>query len=205
MSLAHQRFDEFLGALATKTPAPGGGAVAAFTGALACGLAEMVIAYSMTKRLEAHRAELDRAATELADLRRALVDAADADAAAYTRLNESLKFKERTPVQESVYRAALVGATDAPASVARLAVRMLEILDGLGDRWNINLASDLAMAARLALTATQSAAWNVRMNEPLVRAAGVGVEILTRVGADLDRAGVLARRIEDRAVAAMKP
>jgi formiminotetrahydrofolate cyclodeaminase len=205
MSFATEQIGAFLDTLASKTPTPGGGAVAALTGAMAAGLGEMVVAYSMTKRLAAHRADLERTGTELAGLRRALLEAADADAVAYARLNESLKFKERTPVQESVYRAALVSATDAPASVARLSVRVLEVLDALGDRWNINLASDMAMAARLAQTAAQSAAWNVRMNEPLARAAGVGTEILARVATDTDRAGQLGRRIEDRAAAAMKP
>ncbi len=205
MTFAHQRIDEFLDALARKSPTPGGGAVAALTGALGAGLGEMVVAYSMTKRLEAHKADLERTGTELAGLRRDFLEAADADAAAYARLNDVLKIKERSPAQESTYRAALVSATDAPASVARLAARLVEILDALGDRWNINLASDLAMAALLARSAAQSAAWNVRMNEPLVRAAGVGVEILSRVGMDVARVEQLSRRIEDRAGAALKP
>jgi len=205
VTIAQQPIAEFLNALAGRTPTPGGGAVAAFTGALAAGLGEMVVAYSLSKRLEAHKADLERTGIELAGLRRDFLAAADADAAAYARLNDALKFKERTPAQESVYRAALVSATDAPASVARMAARLVETLDGLGDRWNINLASDMAMAALLARTAAQSAAWNIRMNEPLVRAAGVGVEILDRVRTDVARVEQIGRRIEDRATAAMKP
>jgi formiminotetrahydrofolate cyclodeaminase len=47
MSLAKLSIDEFLEQLASRTPTPGGGSVAALTGALAAGLGQMVAAYTL--------------------------------------------------------------------------------------------------------------------------------------------------------------
>ena len=55
--LTRQPFEDLLNAIAARTPTPGGGAVAASTGALACAMGRMVVAYSANaKKPEAHRA-----------------------------------------------------------------------------------------------------------------------------------------------------
>ena len=55
-SLSSLRFAELLDQIGAKTPAPGGGAVACASGALAASLAHMVVAYSLGKKwLAAHQ------------------------------------------------------------------------------------------------------------------------------------------------------
>ena len=48
-SINSQSIDAFLETLASKTPAPGGGATACLAGALACAQAQMVVEYSLGK------------------------------------------------------------------------------------------------------------------------------------------------------------
>ena len=57
---------DYLGALAAKSPTPGGGAVASTTGATAAALAGMVVAYSLGKKnLAPHQPLLEDAAHRL--------------------------------------------------------------------------------------------------------------------------------------------
>lgn len=197
MALADQRVSELLEALASKSPTPGGGAIAALTGAMACGLAEMVLAYSMVKRLQPHHAEIEKARAELAAIRAEFVRAGDADAAAYQRFNDAMRIADRTPDQEEEYREALIAATEAPASVIALCLRVMHIIEALEDRWNANLASDLAMASILTSAAARSGWWNVRMNAPLLRDAEIGAELVERADADDSRVEAAGRRMRD--------
>jgi len=199
MALGDQRVSEFLESLASKTPTPGGGAVAALTGALACGLAEMVLSYSLVKRLEPHHEAIEGYRAELASIRAAFLRAGEADARAYGRLNAAMRVKHRTPEQEREYRDAVIGATEPPLEVLRLALSMLEMLDALDAMWNANLASDMAMAAVLGAAAARSAWWNIRMNEPGARAVGADIEPIEVADADLERAEDIATLVEDRA------
>ena len=198
MSFANDPLGGFLESLASKSPTPGGGAVACVTGAMAAGLFEMVLNYSLIKRLEAHRPAIEDALHWTTSARAAFLASADFDAAAYRQLNELMKIQARTPEQERGYRMVLTGAIKCPAGAVHLSRSLLERIDALGDRWNHNLESDLAISAILAAAAARSAWWNVRANEPLVRAAGICPEVMGEADAELAQAEELARRIESR-------
>lgn len=199
MGIADLRIAEFLDALGSKTPTPGGGAVAGLTGAMACGLGEMVLAYSRVKRLEPHHAEIERARTELAAFRRGMVEAADDDATAYARLNAAMRTTERSEAEVREFRDAAVAATEAPVRVLRLAHKALSVLDGCAERWNHRLASDMAMAALLAAAAARSAWWNAKMNEPTLAESGADMAVVAFVAADLEQCEEIARRVQARA------
>ena len=62
------RFDDLLQRIAEKTPSPGGGSVAAATGALASALGQMVSSYSVGSKTDAPTSE--RLATALSNLRK---------------------------------------------------------------------------------------------------------------------------------------
>jgi formiminotetrahydrofolate cyclodeaminase len=203
MGIADQRVGEMLADLASKSPVPGGGGIAALTGAMAAGLGEMVLAYSVVQRLAPHHADIEKARAELAEIRASFVQAADDDAAAYARLNAVMRIKDRTPDQDREFREAASAATGAPVRVMRLAGRMLTVFDGLEGRWNDRLASDMAMAALLAMAAARSAWWNVRMNTPLLRDAGGDMTLVAFVDSDLDQCDRVARQVEGRAHAAV--
>jgi len=83
--------EELLEAIAARTPAPGGGAVASCIGALGAALASMVVAYSIRHRkLADHQEELQVAARRLMSARTLLLSLADEDAAAYGQDRKSV-------------------------------------------------------------------------------------------------------------------
>lgn len=169
-ALANDTLGDFLGKLGKKTPAPGGGAVASVVGALAAALGRMVVAYSVGKPLLAeHQALIADADHRLERAAALMLALADEDAAAYAELNAVMKL----PPEDAERRAREPGAIDAaigaPRAVLAAATDLLRLLESLVGRSNAHLRSDLAIAAVLAEGAASSAAWNVRINLPLIK------------------------------------
>lgn len=163
------RFDELLAAIAAKQPTPGGGAVAAATGATAAALAGMVVSYSLGKKdLAAHQPALTDAAAHLQRARAVFLELADEDAAAYAWLNGLQKLPEADAKRAAEYPQAVAACVQAPMATLAASVdiaRLCRALVSITNKW---LKSDLAIAAILADAAAKSAACNVRINTPLV-------------------------------------
>ena len=194
--------DALLDAIAAKQPVPGGGAVAGLVHAIASALGGMVVAYSEGRKTLAEHAErlaLARATLERHRVR--ALDLAAEDARAYAAMNELWRLPEDDPVRRERMPAATRAAIAAPRATAELGLELLEVLEGLVGRSNRHLGSDLAIAAILAEAAVRSAAWNVRVNLPLVPDAEERSEAEGFVAASLKQATEASRSIE-RAVAA---
>ncbi len=189
-SIDQRTLGEILAAIAARTPAPGGGAAAALTAAMSAALVQMVVRYSAGQPDE-----------DLASLERLGSDAlrlADADAQAFAALSRLWKLPRDDARRRAGWAGAVAAAIAAPRGVKQTALDTLKLLDRLSATANANLRSDVAIAALLAVTGARSAAWNVRVNLPLVddpeEAARIGAEV-ERTLEETDR---LARSIEQR-------
>lgn len=178
-----QTIEDFLSALAAKTPSPGGGATASVAGALAAAQAEMVVAYSIGKpSLEEHRDKLDTARQVLVRSRDLFVRLAEEDAAAYALVAELNKLPDDTPRKQEELPVAMIAAVQTPLSVLAAAADLLRLLDTLVPITNKHLVSDLAVSSHIACAAAESAACNVRVNLP-----SLDGEPRTRFAAECDR------------------
>jgi formiminotetrahydrofolate cyclodeaminase len=196
-NLADDTFADLLASLASKTPAPGGGAAAGLLGATGAALAGMVVAYSIGKKAhEGDRAALEDATIQrLGAMRDAFLALADEDAQAYASLNALQKKPADDPVRIEQEPGALRRAIDAPESARRLAMDLLTLVESLEGRTNKWLASDLAIAAVAAEAAAVAAGWNVRINAPGLPGAE-GAAFLDRVRAGDAEAGAIRARVE---------
>jgi len=177
-SFADMRFADFLSAVAAKSPAPGGGAVASASGALASALAQMVVSYSIGKKdLLEQQEELRLAATKLERARALFLQLADEDAAAYSQLNALQKLPLGDARRAAELPDAQRLAVQVPQSVAATAIDLLRLFEQLSLISNRYLRSDLGIAADLAEATVRAALWNVRINaEGLPPAAKSDVE-----------------------------
>jgi methenyltetrahydrofolate cyclohydrolase len=193
--IEHLTLAGLLDAIAAKTPAPGGGAVAPIVAALGAALARMVLRYSQgRKALAEHDALHADSLAALDALSSRLLDLAADDAAAYGRLSALMKLAEDDPQRIAQWSDAVDAAVAAPRAVLNECVSALGVFAQLPGRTSRMLASDLAIAAVLAEAAARSAAWNIRINLPLLTD---GAAALEREAADaVDRAGSLCARIE---------
>lgn len=176
---------EFLDATAKRAPVPGGGAVAALSGALSSAMARMVAAYSIGKntpdkirpKVEAVNERLKRAD----GLFRALVTQ---DAEAYATMTKAAEARRTESESGSKdYQEAVLAAIGVPMEMVALAADVLETLDSFKAMANRHLISDLGVATVLAEATAQTAAYSVRINLGEL----VSSDLRHKIGADLDK------------------
>lgn len=159
----------FLGALASKSPTPGGGAAAAVTLAQAAALGSMVIVYTEGKpKWAAHAALHAHAASFLAQVRLEALSLADRDASAYRALNAMWGMPREERSRDPRWPAALDEAIAAPSAIADLACATIVMLARLDGRTSALLASDLRIARLFADAALEAALANVEVNVPML-------------------------------------
>jgi glutamate formiminotransferase/formiminotetrahydrofolate cyclodeaminase len=160
-------FDAFVESLASGAPIPDSGSVAAYVGALAAALGEMVcnLTISQKKSFEEEAISvLDQLGQLSAELRRAMKEEADSrrqvvDAIALPRETEADKLARAIALEQ-----ATKNAIAAPLRIAQNTMEVLELLSELTEIGNPSAFADLATGAQLAMTAMRGAAYNVLAN-----------------------------------------
>lgn len=159
----------FLDALASGAPTPGGGGVAALSGAMAAALVSMVCHLTAGRQRYAAVADemrelLDRAET----LRAELTQLAEDDVVAFNRLSAAYKLPRVTDADIAIRRDAIQSslkrATEVPLRTARAAAAVLPLCIPVADRGNQAAVSDAGVAALMAHAAVRSALLNVEIN-----------------------------------------
>lgn len=160
-------FGDLLSAIARKSPAPGGGAVASAAGALAAALGGMVLAYSKGKKDLAQHAEAhEQLATACSQASCKLLELADDDAVAYSELNVLQRLPEDDDRRKLALPDAAQRCIDVPLEVQRVCVGLLEAFEELAPIANRWLLSDLKIAAILAEATVRASDCNVEVNAP---------------------------------------
>ena len=180
---------EYLAALATATPTPGGGSAAGLTGAMGAALIEMVAGLSLAKSESEHSA-VQRAVLERATaVRSELLVLAEEDAAAFTAFMQARKLPKGSESEQNIRTAALSSAAqraaEVPLATLRAVVTVAEAAQTLAERSLLSAASDLAVAARFARAAGESAAENVESNLPYIEDAETRSELARQTEAAL--------------------
>ncbi|MFG0331075.1 MAG: cyclodeaminase/cyclohydrolase family protein [Phycisphaerales bacterium] len=169
LDLARTTVGDLLDAIGARTPAPGGGAVASVTGALGAALGEMALRYSIRKSSpDDLRSSVGQAIESLVAARARFLNLADDDARAYAELNRLQRLPEDDEVRQVGWKVAVEQAIAAPMATVTVSREALQHLDSVMEFCSKWLLSDLAIAADLLASANRAAAWNVRVNLPLL-------------------------------------
>ncbi|MEU4842662.1 cyclodeaminase/cyclohydrolase family protein [Nocardia testacea] len=192
---------DYLGELAAKVPAPGGGAVAALHAAQAAALVAMVARYTTRAKDADHRPVIDRiiAAADIA--RERALTLADADAAAFTAVGAAYKLPKGSDSEVAARSAAihdaLLEAARVPAAVIDSADEILALATELLPIGNPNVVTDIGAAAAAARAAAVTSQLNIEINVvslPEEHAAAFA-EVPARIGKITDRAETLHREV----------
>ena len=164
---------EFSERLASDSPTPGGGSASAVAGSLAAALLAMVARLSLGRPKYADYAASNQRALDLGERsRRRLLELADDDARAYAGFSAALKLPRETADEQrartDATRAAAREASEVPLAVVRECAVLLQEIETLVGRSNVNAVSDLEVGARLCAAAARGAAANVFINLPMV-------------------------------------
>ncbi len=181
---------DFLEQLAARTPAPGGGAVAALVCAMGAALVEMAAAFDSS-------GQLDGVGERAHALRGQVADLAAADARAYGEVLEALRMPAG-PTRTGRLDAAVSGAIECPMEVLEIAAEVATLAAGVAAQGNRNLEGDAITGALLAEAAARSAATLAQLNVSMLSRHAVADAHLERLRPGL----ACATRARERAVEA---
>jgi len=189
--------DEFLDAVAKRTPTPGGGSVAGAAGALACALARMVADYSMGKNTEPSvRDKTEVVINRLRGADEILRGLVTQDAVAYSAMTAAGKADRANPASKPAYQEAVLEAVAIPLETAAAASHALAVMDELKDVANRHLLSDLAVSAVLAEAAARAAWYMVAVNLPELTDAATRTKLQGNIAETIRHCEVYRRSIE---------
>ena len=183
----------FVGSVASPSPTPGGGSVAAHAGALGAALAQMVAGLTIGKKKYASvDAEMREIAVAAAELGNRLSGLVQRDAQSYTAVAEAYKMpkepEEAAASRAKAIEAALLGASEVPLETARACADVAELAERTARLGNTNAVSDAGVGALLAEAACKGAAYNVRINVVALESPSAGRHLAEEAASLVERA-----------------
>lgn len=193
--LIRMTLSDFASETSSESPAPGGGSIAAYVGALGVSLATMVA------NLSAHKKGWDDRWEEFSNwadvgqkYKDELMKLVDADTKAFNRIMSAMGMPKATEEEKSARAFALREATrhaiEVPFKVMEIAYSTMEVIKAMARTGNPNSVSDAGVGALCARTAVIGAFMNVRINASGADDAEFVADILAR-----------GREIENKAIA----
>lgn len=154
---------------ASESPAPGGGSVSAYVGALGVSLAVMVANLSSHKRGWDDRwEEFSNWAEEGEMIRRQLLALVDADTLAFNRIMAAMGMPKGNDTEKAARSAAIQEATrfaiEIPFKVMETVYSSMNLIKAMVEKGNPNSVTDAAVGALCARSAVLGAYLNVKIN-----------------------------------------
>ena len=189
---------DFLSDLASDSPTPGGGSVAALGGALAAALTSMVANLTIGKKKYADvQEDVQAILAKTEGLRLELTELMEEDAAAFDKVMVAMRLPKETDEEKAarteILQAALVDAAMVPLAVMEKCVEAIALAQVAAEKGNKNAVSDAGVAALMGRAGAHAAKLNVLINLSWIQAdehkgfvekAGRAIEEL---GAQADR------------------
>ena len=184
---------------ASESPAPGGGSISAYMGALGAALGTMVA------NLSAHKRGWDERWKEFSDwaekgqeVMKELIDLVDEDTAAFDRIMEVFKMPKGNDEEKAARAAALEAATlyaaQVPLRTMKAALKALPIAREMAAKGNPASASDAGVGALAATAAVRGAQLNVRINSAGLQDKTAAAEL----NAEADAIAAEAMELQDQ-------
>jgi len=189
---------------ASESPAPGGGSISAYVGALGAALGTMVANLSSHKvGWDERWEEFSRWAEKGQRIKDELLALVDEDTAAFNAIMAAFGLPKGTDAEKAARTAAIQAATrkaiEVPFRVMQLSCEALPLAVAMAEKGNPNSVSDAGVGALCARAAVQGAYLNVRINVKGF-ADKAFAEKVVREGAEIEKR---ALALEQQALAAV--
>lgn len=169
MELKEMSVAEMAAMTASNSPAPGGGSIAAMTGAFGAALSAMVASLTIGKKAYADiKDEMQEVIDKAEELRLELLDAIQKDSESFDAFIAALGMPKDTDEEKAARTAAmqksLKEAAEVPYQTAVTAARVMPLAEIVVQKGNAKAVTDGLVSAMMARTAVRSALLNVRIN-----------------------------------------
>lgn len=186
----------------SESPAPGGGSISAYMGALGAALGTMVA------NLSAHKPgwddrweEFSQVAEQGRKLQDKLIHLVDEDTAAFNKIMDALGLPKSTDEEKAARRAALeeatLFATKVPLETMRTALGVFDVVKAMAEKGNPASVSDAGVGALAARAAVLGAYMNVRINAKDLKNREQADEILAEAADIAAKAQELEKEVVD--------
>jgi glutamate formiminotransferase / formiminotetrahydrofolate cyclodeaminase len=167
--LINMQLNDFADETASESPAPGGGSIAAYAGALGASLATMVANLSSHKKGWDERwQEFSNWAAKGQQCKNELLRLVDADTTAFNKIMEAFALPKATEEEKlqrtEAMQAATKHAIEIPFKVMQAAAASMEIAKAMAQNGSPSSVSDAGVGALCIRTAVMGAFMNVRIN-----------------------------------------
>ncbi len=167
--LIEETVTTFLDELASNSPAPGGGSVAALSGALGVALTSMVCNLTIGKKKYADvEPEMKNIVRQSEQLRQTFTRLVDSDTVAFNKVMEAFGLPKDTEDQKALRAAAVEAATKeaalVPLEVMKHVIDALALAKVVAEKGNANSLSDAGVSALMLHAAAEGASLNVQIN-----------------------------------------
>lgn len=178
---------------ASESPAPGGGSIAAYMGALGAALGTMVA------NLSSHKPGWDDQWKEFSDyadrgqeMLRELLHLVDEDTEAFNRIMDVFGMPKTTDEEKAARAAALEAATlyatQVPLRTMKAAYAVFDLVEAMAEKGNPNSVSDAGVGALAARSAVLGAWLNVKINAAGLKDRTVADALLAEAAAIAEKA-----------------
>ena len=186
----------FMDETASESPAPGGGSIAAYAGALGAALATMVANLSSHKRGWDDRwKEFSQYAETGQGYAQEMLRLVDEDTRAFSRVMSAMALPKATDdeklARRTAIQAATRAATEVPFRVMELALASMSVIRAMAEIGQESSVSDAGVGALCARAAVMGAYLNVRINAKQLDDRGFAADIVAR-GAEIVRQAAAA-------------
>ena len=167
--MRNMSINEFAKIVASESPVPGGGSIAALCGALSAALSEMVANLTVGKKKYADcKEEMTKIINDASLLREKLLNYIEEDSLAYNKVVEAYKLSKESE-EEKAFRILKIEeglkiAASIPLKVAETSFEIFPLVEALVERGNKSSVTDALVGAMMARTGVLSALLNIRIN-----------------------------------------
>lgn len=187
----NKTLQDYLTELSSNSPTPGGGNVAALSGALASSLGIMVCNLTIGKKKYADvENEMISIKENLEKFQKQFIELGKQDNSAFEKVMNAFKLPKETDVEKEIrnqeIEKATIGAAEVPSMVMQIAKELLPLLKIIIDKGNKNSISDAGVAVSLIETASKGAYLNVLINCSSLNNQIIAQEIKKRADIMLD-------------------
>jgi glutamate formiminotransferase/formiminotetrahydrofolate cyclodeaminase len=167
--LVKMSLNTFSAETASESPAPGGGSISAYVGALGISLGTMVANLSSSKKgWEDKWEEFSDWAVKGQKLRKELLALVDEDTRSFNAIMDAFQLPKSNESEVAARKNAIQAATkyaiEVPFKVMQLSLESMDIIKVMAEKGNPNSVSDAGVGALCARTAVSGAFLNVRIN-----------------------------------------
>jgi glutamate formiminotransferase/formiminotetrahydrofolate cyclodeaminase len=185
----------FANETASESPAPGGGSISAYMGALGASLATMVA------NLSSHKPGWDERWEEFSNwavkgqaIKDELLELVDEDTNAFNKIMDAFGLPKKTDEEKAARSAAIQEATkyatQVPFRTMKVAFKAFEVVRAMAETGNPNSVTDAGVGALCARSAVMGAHLNVKINASSLKDEAFKAEIL-KEAAEIEAAALV--------------